>query len=216
MSTLMASFPEVLANVMQIEESNQISDQILERRFSQNWDGSSSLHNNGVFCFDLPEKWTSMSIDITHDILHENAIKKAIKYLIVCNIPLPSAHDVLSFLHLHQNHIDTSSLRDYLVGIIVMKAWIPGFCTINLLRNSLTFSCDVHSLIGHDIHMAGCRLRHFLVNCSFHLPGEVQRTDHFISTFEQCFWEDNAGDVISCPIHYHATVCVVVFCNNFA
>lgn len=55
-----------------------------------------------------------MSIDIAHDILLENSVKQAIKYLIACNILLPSVLDAVSFLRLYQNHIDASSLGENL------------------------------------------------------------------------------------------------------
>ena len=54
-------------------------------------------------------------------------------------------------------------------------------------------------------------LRHFLTGCSFRLPGEAQRIDRIISTFSQCYWEDNAGDLQKCPFQSQDTVFLVSF-----
>ena len=55
------------------------------------------------------------------------------------------------------------------------------------------------------------RLRHFLTNCGFRLPGEAQKIDRIISTFSQCYWEDNAGDLLKCPFQNQDTVFLVSF-----
>lgn len=54
-------------------------------------------------------------------------------------------------------------------------------------------------------------LRQFVTSCGFHLPGEAQRIDRIISTFAQCFWEDNAGDRVNCPFYHQDTVCLLAF-----
>lgn len=54
-------------------------------------------------------------------------------------------------------------------------------------------------------------IRHYLTCCGFRLPGEAQRIDRIISTFSQCYWEDNAGDVQKCPFQNQDTVFLVSF-----
>ena len=38
------------------------------------------------------------------------------------------------------------------------------------------------------------------------LPGEAQKIDRILSTFAQCYWEDNAGDHVKCPFRHQDTV----------
>ena len=49
-------------------------------------------------------------------------------------------------------------------------------------------------------------MRHLLSRSGFILPGEAQRIDRILSTFAQCYWEDNAGDHIKCPFRHQDTV----------
>ena len=55
------------------------------------------------------------------------------------------------------------------------------------------------------------RLRYFLTNCGFRLPGEAQQVDRIISTFARCYWEDNAGDSELCPFQDQDTVFLLSF-----
>ena len=50
-----------------------------------------------------------------------------------------------------------------------------------------------------------------MTKCGFRIPGEAQKIDRLISTFAQCFWEDNAGDHTTCPFQHRDTVIVVAF-----
>lgn len=45
----------------------------------------------------------------------------------------------------------------------------------------------------------------------FRLPGEAQQIDRIISTFSQCYWEDNAGDSVHSPFHDQDTVFLLSF-----
>lgn len=54
-------------------------------------------------------------------------------------------------------------------------------------------------------------LRHFLTNCGFRLPGEAQKIDRIMTTFSQCYWEDNAGDHGRCPFNDEDTVFLISF-----
>ena len=55
------------------------------------------------------------------------------------------------------------------------------------------------------------RLRHFLTGSGFRLPGEAQQIDRLLSTFAQCFFEDNAGDSQRCPFKDQDTIYLIVF-----
>jgi hypothetical protein len=55
------------------------------------------------------------------------------------------------------------------------------------------------------------RLRHLLTQGGFRLPGEAQEIDRIISTFSQCYWEDNAGDSVHCPFRDQDTVFLLSF-----
>lgn len=61
-----------------------------------------------------------------------------------------------------------------------------------------------------DLHSV-FRLRHFLTNCGFRLPGEAQQIDRIMTTFAQCYWEDNAGDLNTCPFRDQDTVFLIAF-----
>lgn len=50
-----------------------------------------------------------------------------------------------------------------------------------------------------------------LTNGGFRLPGEAQQVDRLITTFAQCFWEDNAGDSTNCPFEDQDTVFLLSF-----
>ena len=69
--------------------------------------------------------------------------------------------------------------------------------------------CRTHHLNKLLINIK--RLRHFLTNCGFKLPGEAQRIDRIMTTFSQCYWEDNAGDHGRCPFHDEDTVFLISF-----
>jgi hypothetical protein len=55
------------------------------------------------------------------------------------------------------------------------------------------------------------RLRHLLTNCGFRLPGEAQQIDRIMTTFAQCYWEDNAGDQYRCPCQDQDTVFLLAY-----
>ena len=47
-----------------------------------------------------------------------------------------------------------------------------------------------------------------MTKSGFRLPGEAQKVDRLISTFAQCYWEDNVG---ACPFQHPDTIYVVAF-----
>ena len=54
-------------------------------------------------------------------------------------------------------------------------------------------------------------MRHFLTAAGFRLPGEAQKIDRIISTFAQCYWADNQGDILRCPFQDEDMVYLVAF-----
>jgi hypothetical protein len=50
-----------------------------------------------------------------------------------------------------------------------------------------------------------------LTGSGFRLPGEAQQIDRLLSTFAQCFFEDNAGDTQRCPFKDQDTIYLIVF-----
>ena len=132
----------------------------------------------------------------------DQGVKKAIEYLLACNFIAPSARDVASFLRLHQAQIDPEALGEYLGegGRDGADAEYWNLIRFNYVR--------AISFVGMNVEQG---LRHFLTSCGFRLPGEAQRIDRIISTFAQCYWEDNAGDHIRCPFHDQDTVFLISF-----
>jgi Sec7 domain/PH domain len=61
------------------------------------------------------------------------------------------------------------------------------------------------------LHRELHRLRQFLTGSGFRLPGEAQQIDRLLSTFAQCFFEDNAGDTQRCPFKDQDTIYLIVF-----
>jgi len=139
---------------------------------------------------------------VAFDIMRTKSLKRAVEYLIACNILTPSPRDVASFLRLHQSKIDPSALGEYLgeggIDGRDVEYW-------NLIRFNYVRAI---SFVGMNVEQG---LRHFLTNCGFRLPGEAQRIDRIISTFSQCYWEDNAGDHNRCPFQDQDTVFLISF-----
>lgn len=50
-----------------------------------------------------------------------------------------------------------------------------------------------------------------MTNSGFRLPGEAQQIDRVMTTFAQCYWEDNAGDYYRCPFDDQDTVFLLSF-----
>ena len=78
-------------------------------------------------------------------------------------------------------------------------------------RHTFCHSIFIRCLLFHCPPALYFSLRHFLTSCGFRLPGEAQRIDRIISTFSQCYWEDNAGDLQKCPFQDQDTVFLVSF-----
>ena len=74
-----------------------------------------------------------------------------------------------------------------------------GNKVVRATRSLLNPACDIFCPLL-------VRLRHLLTNCGFRLPGEAQEIDRIITTFAQCYWEDNAGDQYRCPLQHQDSV----------
>ena len=150
---------------------------------------------------DLKGQKTEL-LETAFDLISKKGMKKGIDYLIANNLLTRSPKNVSSFLRVHQSSIDPVILGDYLgeggIDGIDKDYW-------NLIR---FYYVRGASFVGMNIEKA---LRHFLTNCGFRLPGEAQKIDRVISTFSQCYWEDNAGDMANCPFQDQDTCFLVSF-----
>ena len=142
------------------------------------------------------------SYDKAFQIIAGESLKKGIDYLIASRLLTSSERHISAFLRIHQSSIDDGILGEYLGEGGVDGDDIDFF---NLIRFNFTRAT---SFVGMNIEQA---IRHYLTNCGFRLPGEAQRIDRIISTFSQCYWEDNAGDLKQCPFADQDTVFLVSF-----
>jgi len=85
--------------------------------------------------------------------------------------------------------------------------WNKGECEYHTEYYSTTFAYLTYSLSPPLL----TRLRHFLTNSGFRLPGEAQQIDRIMTSFSQVYWEDNAGDLQKCPFHDRDTVFLIAF-----
>lgn len=136
------------------------------------------------------------------EIATEKTVKKAVDYLIACDVLALSPRDIASFLRIHRAELKPSSLGSYLgeggTSTAEIEHWnLIRFCFIRAI-----------SFVGMKIEKA---LRHLLTNGGFRLPGEAQKIDRIIVTFSQCYWEDNAGDRVHCPFQDQDTVYFLSF-----
>eukprot|EP00804_Cyclotella_cryptica_P017432 CCRYP_020826-RA/>CCRYP_020826-RA protein AED:0.08 eAED:0.08 QI:0/0/0/0.75/1/1/4/0/1962 len=142
------------------------------------------------------------ALDIAFDLISTKGLKKGLDYLIACHLLTSSPRDVSSFLRIHQSSIDPEILGDYLgeggIDGADKDYW-------NHIRFNYTRAI---SFVGMNVEQG---LRHYLTGCGFRLPGEAQKIDRIISTFSQCYWEDNAGDLQKCPFQDQDTVFLVSF-----
>mmetsp|Transcript_39313 Transcript_39313/g.91773 ORF Transcript_39313/g.91773 Transcript_39313/m.91773 type:complete len:2121 (-) Transcript_39313:133-6495(-) len=127
-------------------------------------------------------------------------LSKCVKFLIKRDFISASPRDVANFLRMYQTRIDPVDLGDYLGegGTHDEEYW-------NVVRYHYMRST---SFEGMNIEQG---LRHLLTNCGFRLSGEAQRVERVVSTFKQCFWEDNAGDVAKCPFNHEDAVFLLAF-----
>lgn len=141
-------------------------------------------------------------LGIAFDISREKGLRKGIDYLIAVSVLTPSPRDIASFLRLHRAELEPAALGKYLgeAGSDVSETeyW-------NLIRFSFVRAIN---FVGMTVEQG---LRHLLTSGGFRLPGEAQQVDRLISTFAQCYWEDNAGDQVNCPFNDQDTVFLLSF-----
>ncbi|KAL7489370.1 hypothetical protein ACHAW6_014961, partial [Cyclotella cf. meneghiniana] len=142
------------------------------------------------------------AFDIAFDLISTKGLKKGLDYLIACHLLTSSPRDVSSFLRIHQSSIDPEILGDYLG-----EGGIDGSDKDYWNHIRFNFTRAI-SFVGMNVEQG---LRHYLTGCGFRLPGEAQKIDRIISTFSQCYWEDNAGDLQKCPFQDQDTVFLVSF-----
>jgi len=141
-------------------------------------------------------------LNVAFGIARDKGLRKAIDYLIACNILTPSPRDIASFLRIHREELLPKDLGNYLG-----EGGTDGSETEywNLIRFSYIRAI---SFVGMTVEQG---LRHLLTNGGFHLPGEAQQIDRIMTTFSQCYWEDNAGDPSNCPFQDQDTVFLLSF-----
>ncbi|GMI10781.1 hypothetical protein TrVE_jg12891 [Triparma verrucosa] len=154
---------------------------------------------NSVVFKQEEHRRTEETLRIAFDIIDQKGLKKALNYLIAANFLTPSPRDVSNFLRMYQTSLDATVLGDYLGegGRGDEEYW-------NLIRYHY-----VRAISFEGMNVEG-GLRHFLTNCGFRLPGEAQKIDRLITTFSQCFWEDNSG-TSCCPFSHQDTVFLLAF-----
>jgi len=140
-------------------------------------------------------------LKIAWELINSKGMKKGLDYLVACKSLTPTPKHVSTFLRVNQSSIDQTVLGDYLGE--------GGDGSDKDYWNLLRFHyVRATSFVGLNLEQA---LRLFLSNCGFRLPGEAQKVDRIVSTFSQCFWEDNAADIRNCPFQNQDTVFVVSF-----
>ncbi|GMI09374.1 hypothetical protein TrLO_g6817 [Triparma laevis f. longispina] len=160
---------------------------------------STARGRNSVVFKQEEHRKTEETLRIAFDIIDQKGLKKALNYLIAANFLTPSPRDVSNFLRMYQTSLDATILGDYLGegGRGDEEYW-------NLIRYHY-----VRAISFEGMNVEG-GLRHFLTNCGFRLPGEAQKIDRLITTFSQCFWEDNSG-TSCCPFSHQDTVFLLAF-----
>ena len=120
----------------------------------------------------------------------ESDIPKIIDFWVAKNFLSDSPRDIAAFLRLYHKHFSPDEIGDFLGSGETPQA--------DAIRMSF---CSVISFRGLSVEQA---LRHFLTSSHFRLPGEAQKVDRLISTFAQCWWDDNARASSSSTMHRHA------------
>jgi len=156
-----------------------------------------------------PQTYSQLAVDnglaksgltAAFDILAAKGLKKAIEYLIACNILTPSPRDIATFLRVHQHSLPPHILGDFLG---------EGSDSISDHWDMIRYHY-VRAISFVDLNVEEA-LRHFLQHCGFHLPGEAQRIERIIATFAQTYFEDNVGDYGRCPFQQQDTVFLLAY-----
>ncbi|KAL3922808.1 MAG: hypothetical protein SGILL_002004 [Bacillariaceae sp.] len=136
------------------------------------------------------------TLKVAFDIATEKGLSKAIDYLIACNILTASPRDIASFLRIHRGELRPSTLGKYLGegGNDRAETEYWNLIRFNFIRAISFIGMSVEEGYG-----------------GFFLPGEAQQIDRIISTFAQCYWEENAGDPTHCPFKNQDTIFLLSF-----
>lgn len=160
------------------------------------------------------------------DIAHQKNIKKAVEYLIACGGITSAPRDVANFLRINKEKLPSVGLGQYVseggTAVSETEYWhsvrytfirATSFVGMNVLHAYVSVcACSLYfAPCAHQLYFFFLSLRHFLSTSGFRLPGEAQRIDRIMMTFSRCFFEDNVGDVVTCPFKREDTVFLLVF-----
>jgi len=168
---------------------------------SKKMSGKSAIkRSQSVVYKQAEQKKTEETLNKAFKINQTKGLKKALNYLTACNFLAPNPREISNFLRVYQSRLDPVNLGDYLSegGLNDEEYW-------NLIRYQYVRAISFENL---NVEQG---LRHFLTNGGFRLPGEAQRIDRLLTTFAQCFWEDNSGNVECCPFSHQDTVYLLAF-----
>ena len=173
------------------------------------------------------------ALQVGFKISKERGLLKAVDYFVACNLLTTTPRDIVSFLRIHSTKLCMSDIGNYLcengvdgeektfwesiryeyiraisfVGLTVEQGYVFLIVHIHGL-----LSCNVTSLPHTRTFLfARYSLRHLLTKGGFLLPGEAQKIDRILTTFAQCYWEDNAGDKQICPFSDQDTIFTLSF-----
>ena len=166
-----------------------------------------NTNNKQIVPFDEASKGVlegsaAYALDVAVGIASKKGLKKAVDYLVACGALTPTPRAIATYLRLHKDRFNQAELGKYLgetgIDATEKEYW-------NSIRHGFVRAI---SFLGMNLDDA---LRHFLTHCGFRLPGEAQKVDRIMNTFAECFFEDNAGDVVLCPFPNEDEVYLICF-----
>jgi hypothetical protein len=129
------------------------------------------------------------------------SLKKALAYLIKKNFIANTPQEIAGFLRVYKNSFDPSAIGDYLGEGGVSPAEQEYWSQIRYRY------VRAISFVEMELEPA---LRLYLTGCGFRLPGEAQKIDRFVETFQMAYWADNHGTQ-NCPLKHSDTVHILAF-----
>ena len=127
----------------------------------------------------------------------------------------PDPMVIASFLRLHLQYLNPEYLGDFLslpmdehTKNASSKATLQG--SISKLDTDTIRYKYIRTISFEGMNLDNA-LRHLLTSAGFRLPGEAQKIDRIMSTFANCYWQDNAGDILRCPFQDEDQVYLVAF-----
>jgi hypothetical protein len=131
----------------------------------------------------------------------KSSLKKALQFLIKKNFLANTPSEIAGFLRVYKNSFDPSAIGDYLGEGGLTPAEQEYWSQI---RYRYTRAI---SFVEMELEPA---LRLYLTGCGFRLPGEAQKIDRFVETFQITYWADNHGTQ-NCPLKHPDTVHILTF-----